>query len=234
MMLTENVEYIDVLPNQMISVAASLVPFLEHNDANRALMGSNMQRQAVPLVRSERPLVGTGIERMTVNKSGVNVLAKRSGVVVFADATRIVVHADEVGLSKDDSVVDIYVLTKNMRSNHNTAVNQKPIVFVGDRVNAGVVLADGNCSDLGEMSLGSNMLVAFLPWNGFNFEDSIVLSEKVVREDRFTSVHMHEYSTTARDTKLGPEEITADIPNVSGHALSKLDSSGIGLYWCGS
>jgi DNA-directed RNA polymerase subunit beta len=225
-MMPDKVDYMDVSPQQVVSVAASLIPFLEHNDANRALMGSNMQRQAVPCLISEKPLVGTGIERNVARDSGVCVVARRGGKVDSVDAARIVVrvHEKEVG---NDAGVDIYNLTKYTRSNQNTCMNQRPLVKVGDMVECGDVLADGPSTDMGELALGQNMRVAFMPWNGYNFEDSILISEKVVREDRFTSIHIQELTCVARDTKLGAEEITADIPNVGEGALSKLDESGI-------
>ncbi len=221
------IQYMDVSPKQIVSVAASLVPFLEHDDANRALMGSNMQRQAVPALRADKPLVGTGMERVVARDSGVTVVAKRGGVIDAVDAGRIVVrvNADETG--KDDPGVDIYSLIKYQRSNQNTCINQKPLVRPGDTISSGDILADGPSTDLGELALGQNMLVAFMPWNGYNFEDSILISERVAQEDRFTTIHIEELSCVARDTKLGPEEITADIPNVGEHALSKLDESGI-------
>jgi len=221
MVTPDQVEYMDISPKQIVSVSTSLIPFLENDDANRALMGSNMQRQAVPLLRSEAPIVGTGMEANAARDSGVVVCAKRSGVVESVDATRIVVKADEVG------GVDIYRLTKFHRSNQSTCVNQKPIVKAGDRVKAGQVLADGPCSDLGELALGKNVLVAFMPWNGYNFEDAIIVSERIVREDVYTSIHIEEFEIDARETKLGREEITRDIPNVSEESLRNLDESGI-------
>jgi DNA-directed RNA polymerase subunit beta len=226
----EKIDYMDVAPMQTVSVAASLVPFLEHDDANRALMGANMQRQAVPCLRAEKPLVGTGIERDVAMDSGVTINARRTGTVDQVDAGRIVVKVDESEIRLDDpsdAGVDIYALTKYTRSNQNTCINQRPLVNVGDRVQPGDVLADGPSTDLGELALGQNMLVAFMPWNGYNFEDSILISERVVQEDRYTTIHIEELTCTARDTKLGPEEITADIPNVSESALSRLDESGI-------
>ncbi len=227
MVRPDQVEFMDVSPNQLVSVAASLIPFLEHDDANRALMGSNMQRQAVPLLRTEAPLVGTGMERVVARDSGVAVVAKRSGVVESVDATRIVVKADKSEDSGKDPGVDIYNLIKYQRSNQNTCINQRPIVLEGDQVNAGSVVADGPSTDLGELALGRNVLVAFMPWGGYNFEDSILISERVVKEDLFTSVHIEEFECVARDTKLGPEEITRDIPNVGEDALKDLDESGI-------
>ncbi|QHG92431.1 DNA-directed RNA polymerase subunit beta [Coxiella endosymbiont of Amblyomma sculptum] len=221
----DKVDYIDVSPRQIVSVAAALIPFLEHDDANRALMGSNMQRQAVPTIRSEAPLVGTGMERTVAVDSGVTVVAKRDGIVDSVDASRIVVRINENG--GDDIGVDIYNLTKFSRSNQNTCINQYPIVEIGDRIQKGDVLADGPSTDLGELALGQNLLVAFMPWNGYNFEDSILISERLVEEDRFTTIHIQEFTCIARDTKLGPEEITADIPNIGESALAKLDESGI-------
>ena len=221
------VDYMDVSPKQIVSVAASMIPFLEHDDANRALMGSNMQRQAVPTLRADKPLVGTGMERVVATDSGVTVVALRGGVINAVDAGRIVVRVNEEETGQDDPGVDIYNLTKYQRSNQNTCINQRPLVKPGDKVSAGDVLADGPSTDLGELALGQNMLVAFMPWNGYNFEDSILISERVVEEDRFTTIHIEELSCVARDTKLGPEEITADIPNVGEHALAKLDESGI-------
>ena len=221
------ISFMDVSPKQIVSVAASLVPFLEHDDANRALMGSNMQRQAVPTLKAEKPLVGTGMERSVATDSGVTAVAKRGGIVDQVDAGRIVVRANEDEVPVGDPGVDIYNLTKYQRSNQNTCMNQRPLVRVGDRVSSGDVLADGPSTDLGELALGQNMLVAFMPWNGYNFEDSILISERVVEEDRFTTIHIEEMTCVARDTKLGSEEITADIPNVGEHNLNKLDQSGI-------
>jgi DNA-directed RNA polymerase subunit beta len=223
----KDVDYMDIAPQQIVSVAASLIPFLEHDDANRALMGSNMQRQAVPTVRADKPLVGTGMERKVAIDSGVTVVANRGGVVLQADAERIVVRVNEDEIHEGETGVDIYNLVKYQRSNQNTCMNQRPIVKAGDAVVAGDVLADGPSTDLGELALGQNMRVAFVPWNGYNFEDSILISERVVQEDRYTTIHIEELTCLARDTKLGPEEITADIPNVGEHALSKLDESGI-------
>jgi DNA-directed RNA polymerase subunit beta len=223
----EEVDFMDVSPNQLVSVAASLIPFLENDDANRALMGANMQRQAVPLLRTEAPLVGTGMEKVVARDSGVTVVAKRSGVVEDVDATRIVVRIDKAPSDLTDHGVDIYNLTKYQRSNQNTCINQRPIVQEGDRVEAGDVIADGSSTEMGELALGRNVLVAFMPWGGYNFEDSILISEKVVKEDFFTSVHIEEFECVARDTKLGPEEITRDIPNVGEEALKDLDDSGI-------
>jgi DNA-directed RNA polymerase subunit beta len=223
----QEVQYMDVSPRQIVSVAASLIPFLEHDDANRALMGSNMQRQAVPTLRAEKPLVGTGMERVVAKDSGVVVWARRGGVVHSVDAARIVVRVHDEETDAGESGVDIYNLTKYTRSNQNTCINQRPLVRPGDIVAQGDVLADGPSTDMGELALGQNLRVAFMPWNGYNFEDSILISERVVQEDRFTSIHIEELSCLARDTKLGPEEISADIPNVGESALSKLDDSGI-------
>jgi DNA-directed RNA polymerase subunit beta len=227
MMTPDKVDYIDVSPKQIVSVAASLIPFLEHDDANRALMGSNMQRQAVPTLRAEKPLVGTGIERVVAQDSGVTVVAKRGGTIDSVDASRIVVRVNDEETLAGEAGVDIYTLTKYTRSNQNTCLNQRPLVKTGDTIARGDVLADGPSTDMGELALGQNMLVAFMPWNGYNFEDSILISERVVQEDRFTSIHIEELNCVARDTKLGPEEITADIPNVGEAALAKLDESGI-------
>ena len=221
------IQYMDVSPMQTVSVAAALVPFLEHDDANRALMGANMQRQAVPTLRAEKPLVGTGIEREVARDSGVISVARRGGVIDQIDAARIVVRVHEAEIGEDDPGVDIYNLIKYTRSNQNTCINQRPLVNVGDQVEVGDILADGPSTDLGELALGQNMLVAFMPWNGYNFEDSILISERVVQEDRYTTIHIEELSCVARDTKLGPEEITADIPNVSEQALGRLDESGV-------
>ncbi len=221
------IEYMDVSPRQIVSVAASLIPFLEHDDANRALMGSNMQRQAVPTLRAEAPLVGTGMERAVAIDSGVTVVAKRGGTVDSVDASRIVVRVNDDEAGAFESGVDIYNLTKYTRSNQNTCINQRPLVGAGNKISAGDVLADGPSTDLGELALGQNLLVAFMPWNGYNFEDSILISERVVQEDRFTTIHIEELSCVARDTKLGSEDITADIPNVGDAALAKLDESGI-------
>ncbi len=223
----EEIQYMDVSPRQIVSVAASMVPFLEHDDANRALMGSNMQRQAVPTLRSEKPLVGTGMERVVATDSGVTVVADRGGVVDAVDAARIVIRVNHDEVTENDPGVDIYNLIKYMRSNQNTCINQRPLVMPGDVIRKGDVLADGPSTDLGELALGQNMLVAFMPWNGYNFEDSILISERVVKEDRYTTIHIEELTCVARDTKLGPEEITADIPNVGEYTLSKLDQSGV-------
>ena len=223
----DRVQYMDVSPKQIVSVAASLIPFLEHDDANRALMGSNMQRQAVPTLKTEKPLVGTGMERRVAIDSGVTVVAKRGGTVDSVDAARIVVRVNDDEAVAGEPGVDIYSLIKYTRSNQNTCINQRPLVKPGDQIAHGDVLADGPSTDMGELALGQNMLVAFMPWNGYNFEDSILISERVVEEDRYTTVHIEELVCFARDTKLGPEDITSDIPNVSESALSKLDESGI-------
>ena len=223
----EEVQYMDVAPSQIVSVAASLIPFLEHDDANRALMGSNMQRQAVPCLRPEKPLVGTGIERTVAVDSGTAVIALRGGLVDYVDATRIVVRVNDDETVPGEVGVDIYNLVKYTRSNQNTNINQRPIVKVGERIARGDVVADGASTDLGELALGQNMLVAFMPWNGYNFEDSILISEKVVADDRYTSIHIEELTVVARDTKLGPEEITRDISNLSEQQLARLDESGI-------
>ena len=223
----DHVQYMDVATNQVVSVAASLIPFLEHDDANRALMGANMQRQAVPTIRADKPLVGTGIERQIGVDSGVTAVAKRGGQVQSVDASRIVIKVNEDELIPGEAGIDIYNLTKYTRSNQNTCINQRPTVLPGEPVARGDVLADGPSTDLGELALGQNMRIAFMPWNGYNFEDSILVSERVVQEDRFTTIHIQELSCVARDTKLGSEEITADIPNVGEAALSKLDESGI-------
>jgi DNA-directed RNA polymerase subunit beta len=222
----DEIDLIDVSPKQVVSVAAALIPFLENDDANRALMGSNMQRQAVPLVRADAPLVGTGMESVVARDSGAAVSARRSGIVEQVDSQRIVVRAtEEVDASKPG--VDIYRLLKFQRSNQNTCITQRPIVKVGDRVRAGDIIADGPSTELGELALGRNVLVAFMPWNGYNFEDSILISERIVKDDVFTSIHIEEFEVAARDTKLGPEEITRDIPNVGEEALRNLDEAGI-------
>jgi DNA-directed RNA polymerase subunit beta len=223
----DKIQYMDVSPKQIVSVAASLIPFLEHDDANRALMGSNMQRQAVPTLRAETPLVGTGMERAVAIDSGVTVVARRGGVVDSVDASRIVVRVHDAETSASEAGVDIYSLTKYTRSNQNTCINQRPLVKAGDVIARGDVLADGPSTHLGELALGQNLLVAFMPGNGYNFEDSILISERVVHDDRFTTIHIEELTCVARDTKLGPEEITADIPNVGDIALAKLDEAGI-------
>ncbi|MBK1734966.1 DNA-directed RNA polymerase subunit beta [Halorhodospira abdelmalekii] len=227
MATADRVQYMDVSPRQIVSVAASLVPFLEHDDANRALMGANMQRQAVPTLRAEKPLVGTGMERTVARDSGVIVTAERGGMVEQVDASRIVVRVNDDETNAGEPGVDIYNLTKYTRSNQNTCFSQRPLVYAGDRVERGDALADGPSTDMGELALGQNMLVAFMPWNGYNFEDSILISERLVKEDRYTSVHIEELTCVARDTKLGTEEITSDIPNVSESALARLDESGI-------
>ncbi len=223
----DRIQYMDVSPKQIVSVAASLIPFLEHDDANRALMGSNMQRQAVPTLRTETPLVGTGMERAVAVDSGVTVIARRGGVVDSVDASRIVVRVKDEETNAGEAGVDIYNLTKYTRSNQNTCINQRPLVRAGNSIERGDVLADGPSTSMGELALGQNLLVAFMPWNGYNFEDSILISERVVEEDRFTTIHIEELTCVARDTKLGPEEITSDIPNVGDAALVKLDESGI-------
>jgi len=225
----EEIEYVDVSPKQLVSVAASLIPFLEHDDANRALMGSNMQRQAVPLLRSEAPLVGTGMEHITVKDSGAAVVCRRAGVVDSVDSRRVIIRVEaQDGPDKGKEIgADIYNLTKFKCSNQNTSINQKPIVRAGDYVAKGQILADGPCTDMGELALGRNVLVAFMPWRGYNFEDAILVSEKLVREDMYTSIHIEEFEIEARDTKLGPEEVTRDIPNVSEGLLANLDESGI-------
>ena len=224
----DKVEFIDVSPKQLVSVAASLIPFLEHDDANRALMGSNMQRQAVPLLRARAPFVGTGMEHITARDSGAVVSARRTGTVDYVDSQRVVVRVEgESGEMSREMGADIYGMTKFRRSNQNTCINQKPIVRVGDKVSKGQVLADGPCTELGELALGRNVLVAFMPWRGYNFEDAILVSERMVKEDYYTSIHIEEFETESRDTKLGPEEITRDIPNVSEGFLKDLDDSGI-------
>ena len=225
----DEVDYVDVSPKQLASVAASLIPFLENDDANRALMGSNMQRQAVPLIRGEAPLVGTGMERVTARDSGAVVLCKRDGIVDQVDSERIIVRveSDHSGVLSREVGADIYSLTKFKRSNQNTCINQKPLVRVGDRVKTSQVLADGPCTDRGELGLGRNVLVAFVPWRGYNFEDAILVSEKLVKDDYYTSIHIEEYEIEARDTKLGPEEVTRDIPNISESFLRNLDESGV-------
>src|SRR5471032_379876 len=223
----DRIEYMDVAPAQIVSVAASLIPFLEHDDANRALMGSNMQRQAVPCLRAEKPLVGTGVERTAAVDSGTAVLARRGGKVDYVDANRMVVRANDAETAAGDVCVDIYNLTKYTRSNQNTNINQRPLVEVRDVIAKADVIADGASTDMGELALGQNMLVAFMPWNGYNFEDSILISENVVAEDRYTSIHIEELNVVARDTKLGPEEITRDISNLAEVQLGRLDESGI-------
>src|SRR5215210_4889095 len=223
----DKIEYIDVAPSQIVSVAASLIPFLEHDDANRALMGSNMQRQAVPCLRAEKPLVGTGIERTVAIDSGTAVQGRRGGRIDYVDAGRIVVRVNDAETRSGEAGVDIYNLTKYTRSNQNTNINQRPLVKVGETIASGDVVADGASTDMGELALGQNLLVAFMPWNGYNFEDSILISERIVAEDRYTSIHIEELVVVARDTKLGPEEITRDISNLSERMLSRLDESGI-------
>jgi DNA-directed RNA polymerase subunit beta len=222
----DQVEFIDVSPKQLVSVAAALVPFLENDDANRALMGSNMQRQAVPLLQPEAPLVGTGLEDVVARDSGSAISARRTGTVDQIDATRIVIRATEEA-DPTKPGIDIYRLKKFQRSNQSTCINQRPLVKVGDKVQKGDIIADGPSTDLGELALGKNALVAFMPWNGYNFEDSILISERIVRDDVFTSIHIEEFETMARDTKLGPEEITRDIPNVGEESLKNLDEAGI-------
>jgi len=227
MVKPEEIRYMDVSPKQLVSVATSLIPFLENDDANRALMGSNMQRQAVPLLRTDAPLIGTGMEAIVARDSGVTVVAKRDGVVEDVDASRIVIRADEEGQKENDPGVDIYTLIKYKRSNQNTCINQRPIVHMGERVKKGEVIADGPATDMGELALGRNVLVGFMPWGGYNFEDSILISEKLLKEDTYTSIHIEELECVARDTKLGKEEITCDIPNAGEEALKNLDESGI-------
>jgi DNA-directed RNA polymerase subunit beta len=226
----DEVDYVDVSPKQLVSVAASLVPFLEHDDANRALMGANMQRQSVPLLRAQAPIVGTGMEGVTARDSGAVVLARRNGIIDSVDSDRIIVRVEgehhPTQLSREVGS-DIYQLTKFKRSNQNTCINQKPIVKKGQRVVKGQVIADGPCTDFGELALGRNVLVAFMPWRGYNFEDAILVSEKMVKEDYYTSVHIEEFELEARDTKLGPEEVTRDIPNVSESTLRNLDEAGV-------
>src|SRR5919201_1515839 len=230
MVAPEELHYMDVSPKQLVSVAAALIPFLENDDANRALMGSNMQRQAVPLLQPEAPLVGTGMEHVVARDSGSVVVAKRPGVVEYVSADRVVVRAESRSKKADpvqDLPLDIYNLTKYRRSNQNTCINQKPIVRKAQRVAPGDVVADGPGTDQGELALGRNVLVAFMPWGGYNFEDAILVSERLVKDDRFTSIHIEEFEIQARDTKLGKEEVTRDIPNVSEEALKDLDDSGI-------
>ncbi|GAB2684067.1 DNA-directed RNA polymerase subunit beta [Aliiglaciecola sp. 3_MG-2023] len=227
LMQIEDIKYMDVSPQQIVSVAASIIPFLEHDDANRALMGANMQRQAVPTLKADKPLVGTGMEKTVAVDSGVTIIAKRGGTVDYVDASRIVIKVNEEEMTAGEAGIDIYNLTKYTRSNQNTCINQKPTCNVGDPIVTGDVLADGPSTDLGELALGQNMRIAFMPWNGYNFEDSILISERVAQEDRFTTIHIQELSCIARDTKLGPEEISADIPNVGESALGKLDESGV-------
>ena len=223
----DTIDYIDVAPKQLVSVAAAMIPFLENDDANRALMGSNMQRQAVPLLRADAPLVGTGMEAIVARDSGAAITAKRGGVVDQVDAARIVIRVSEAETESHTPGVDIYNLQKFQRSNQNTCINQRPLVKVGDILKKGDIIADGPSTDLGELALGRNVLVAFMPWNGYNFEDSILISERIVSEDVFTSIHIEEFEVMARDTKLGPEEITRDIPNVGEEALRSLDEIGV-------
>jgi DNA-directed RNA polymerase subunit beta len=227
MVSSDEVDLADVSPKQLVSVAAALIPFLENDDANRALMGSNMQRQAVPLIRAEAPLVGTGMEEIVARDSGATIIVKRPGVVDQIDGTRIVIHSDDDADSSSAPGVDIYTLQKFQRSNQNTCINQRPLVKVGDHVVPGDIIADGPSTEIGELALGRNVLVAFMPWNGYNFEDSILISERIVREDVFTSIHIEEFEVMARDTKLGQEEITRDIPNVGEEALKNMDEAGI-------
>ena len=222
----DTIDMIDVSPKQLVSVAAALIPFLENDDANRALMGSNMQRQAVPLLQAAAPFVGTGMEGVVARDSGAAIAAKRAGIVDQIDGSRIVVRVTD-DTARADRVVDIYRLKKFQRSNQNTCINQRPLVKVGDKVRAGDIIADGPSTQLGDLALGRNALVAFMPWNGYNFEDSILISERIVRDDVFTSIHIDEFEVMARDTKLGPEAITRDIPNVSEEALRNLDEAGI-------
>src|SRR2546423_1031857 len=226
MVPADKVDFMDVSPKQLVSVAAALIPFLENDDANRALMGSNMQRQAVPLLRAEAPFVGTGMEGVVARDSGASIGARRTGIVDQVDSTRIVVRATEES-DPTKPGVDIYRLSKFQRSNQNTCINQRPLVKVGDQVQKSDIIADGPSTHLGELALGKNVLVAFMPWNGYNFEDSVLISERIVRDDVFTSIHIEEFETMARDTKLGPEEITRDIPNVGEEALKNLDEAGI-------
>ena len=220
------IDYMDVSPKQVVSCAASLIPFLENDDANRALMGSNMMRQAVPLIQAESPLVGTGVEQKVAIDSGVTIIGKREGIVDKIDGKRIVVRVTE-DISSEESGVDIYTLQKFQRSNQSTCINQRPLVKVGDKVKPGDIIADGQSTHLGELGLGRNVVVAFMPWRGYNFEDSILISEKIVQEDKFTSIHIDDFEVMSRDTKLGAEEITRDIPNVGDEMLSNLDEAGI-------
>jgi DNA-directed RNA polymerase subunit beta len=220
------IDLIDVSPKQLVSVAASLIPFLENDDANRALMGSNMQRQAVPLLQADAPFVGTGIEAVVARDSGAAIMARRAGVIDQVDASRIVIRATEM-LEPGEPGVDIYRLRKFKRSNQSSCINQRPLVKVGDVVSTGDIIADGPSTELGELALGRNSLVAFMPWNGYNYEDSILISERIVKDDVFTSIHIEEFEVMARDTKLGPEDITRDIPNVGEEALRSLDEAGI-------
>jgi DNA-directed RNA polymerase subunit beta len=224
---SNKVEYMDISPKQIVSVATALIPFLEHDDANRALMGSNMQRQAVPLLRAEKPLVGTGMEKIVALDSGATVMAKRNGIIEKVDASRIIIKVNKDEIQNNEIGVDIYNLIKYSRSNQNTCINQKPLVKKGDKINKDDIIADGPATDLGELALGQNLFVAFMSWNGFNFEDSIIISENVVKENKLTSIHIEELICVARDLKLGPEEITSDIPNINNTALTKLDECGI-------
>ncbi|MDU6431250.1 MAG: DNA-directed RNA polymerase subunit beta, partial [Sutterella wadsworthensis] len=223
----ERIQYMDVAPAQIVSCAAALIPFLEHDDANRALMGANMQRQGVPCLRPEKPVVGTGIERTVAVDSKTAVQARRGGVVDYVDANRVVIRVNDDESVAGETGVDIYNLQKFTRSNQSTNINQRPIVVKGDHVAVGDVLADGASTDTGELALGQNMLIAFMPWNGYNYEDSVLISERVVADDRYTSIHIEELSVVSRDTKLGPEEITRDISNLSESQLARLDDSGI-------
>ena len=227
MLPPERIDYMDISPRQIVSVAAALIPFLEHDDANRALMGSNMQRQAVPTLRADKPLVGTGIESLVASDSGTTVVARRGGVVNRVDAGNIIIRVDDAEIRGNEAGVDIYQLSKYQRSNQNTCINQRPLVNVGDHVKANDVIADGPSTDMGELALGQNVLTAFMSWHGYNFEDSILISERLVKDDRFTTIHVEELVCHARDTKLGAEEITSDIPNISDSLLAKLDESGI-------
>src|SRR5438105_9863397 len=226
---SSEIDLMDVSPKQLVSVAASLIPFIENDDANRALMGSNMQRQSVPLLRAESPYIGTGMEEVTARDSGAVVAARRDGVVDYVDSERIIVRADHNvdGTISREVTADIYTLTKFKRSNQNTCINQRPIVQIGERIAKAQVIADGPCTDRGELALGRNVLVAFMPWRGYNFEDAILVSERLVKDDYYTSIHIEELEIEARDTKLGPEEITRDIPNVGENMLRDLDESGI-------
>ncbi|HFL8819556.1 MAG TPA: DNA-directed RNA polymerase subunit beta [Candidatus Azoamicus sp. OHIO2] len=221
------IQYIDISPKQIVSISTALIPFLEHNDANRALMGSNMQRQATPLLRAEKPLVGTGIEKIIAMDPGIAVVAKRSGVVKSVDSVRIIIQVDINEVEENEAGIDIYKLVKYIRSNQNTCINQKPLVKLGDRVNKSDIIADGPATDLGELALGQNLLVAFMPWNGYNFEDSIIVSEKLIKEHKLTSIHIEEFVCMVRDSKIGPEEITSDIPNINDNILKNLDEFGI-------
>ena len=227
MIENQDVKFMDVSPNQLVSVSASLIPFLENDDANRALMGSNMQRQAVPLIKSEAPLVGTGMESVVARDSGVTIVADYDGVVVDVDSKRIVVRNNDSDEGSFEKAVSIYNCTKFVRSNQNTCFNHRPIVMKGEKVKAGQVIADGPSTEMGELALGKNVTVAFMPWDGYNYEDSILVSERLVKDGVYTSVHVEQFEVLARDTKLGKEEITRDIPNVGEEALKNLDESGI-------